>query len=406
MRKLYFVIALVLIARYDLRAQWVRDTIISPMRGLYSMVTLEDTLYVSSGTILRSTDEGNTWQNWDNGLFRGYAYWPFVGDGHFFLATVAGFGPPEDTNYEKSFRSTDAGATWFQVNIKKFYLGANALTTIGNTFYTPGYYSGLFRSIDSGATWAIATDSVNSGLLADSHVNCVLQWDGLTFAGSDTGIFITMDSGESWHLRPSADTLREIHSLISLGPYIFVAAGDSLFRSSDSGRSWVNIEIFPYFALMSNFLLGKAGGNLLVCNGYLPVLFSSPDNGFSWHYAGQGLDTTYTSGAFYTSQNFVYVDNIGEYLYRRPRSDFDQSGVASSSISNAISISIFPNPARDALQVLGGPSGTARLFDLLGRERAEARDDGASVTLDISHIEAGPYFLRVGTQSAKVEIAH
>jgi hypothetical protein len=69
-------------------------------------------------------------------------------------------------------------------------------------------------------------------------------------------------------------------------------------------------------------------------------------------------------------------------------------------------IRVFPNPATNALQVLGSPSGTARLFDLLGRERAESQDDGAGVTLDISHIEAGVYFLRIGNQSAKVEIAH
>ncbi|HET6400107.1 MAG TPA: T9SS type A sorting domain-containing protein [Candidatus Kapabacteria bacterium] len=80
------------------------------------------------------------------------------------------------------------------------------------------------------------------------------------------------------------------------------------------------------------------------------------------------------------------------------------SGVELKSNSSE-TLRVFPNPATNALQILGGPSGTARLFDLLGRERAEARDDGAGVTMDISHIEAGAYFLRIGNQSAKVEIA-
>ncbi len=73
---------------------------------------------------------------------------------------------------------------------------------------------------------------------------------------------------------------------------------------------------------------------------------------------------------------------------------------------SANGIRIFPNPATNALQVLGGPAGTVRLFDLLGRERVEVRDDGTGATLDISKLEAGAYFLRIGNKSAKVEIAH
>jgi|GEM_PF-7069381 len=68
-------------------------------------------------------------------------------------------------------------------------------------------------------------------------------------------------------------------------------------------------------------------------------------------------------------------------------------------------IRIFPNPATNELHILSGPVGTGRLFDPLGRERAEISDDGSGATLDISHIEAGAYLLRIGNQSAKVEIA-
>jgi hypothetical protein len=66
---------------------------------------------------------------------------------------------------------------------------------------------------------------------------------------------------------------------------------------------------------------------------------------------------------------------------------------------------LFPNPATNELQVLGGPAGTARLFDLLGRELMDANDDGSGASLDVSHLEPGTYFLRLGNQSAKVEIA-
>ena len=67
---------------------------------------------------------------------------------------------------------------------------------------------------------------------------------------------------------------------------------------------------------------------------------------------------------------------------------------------------MFPNPAAGTLQILGGPSGMARLYDALGRERLHARDNGSGATLDVSRLPVGTYFLRIGEESAKVLIAH
>ncbi len=81
------------------------------------------------------------------------------------------------------------------------------------------------------------------------------------------------------------------------------------------------------------------------------------------------------------------------------------SSVAEISNTNS-GIRIFPNPATDALQILGGQAGTVHLFDLMGRERMNANDDGMGAMLDVSRLESGTYFLRLGNQSTKIEIAH
>ncbi len=70
------------------------------------------------------------------------------------------------------------------------------------------------------------------------------------------------------------------------------------------------------------------------------------------------------------------------------------------------SFRVFPNPATDELQILGGPVGTARLFDLMGRECAEAWDDGSGTALRVAPLGDGTYFLRIGSRSAKVKIEH
>jgi Secretion system C-terminal sorting domain len=68
-------------------------------------------------------------------------------------------------------------------------------------------------------------------------------------------------------------------------------------------------------------------------------------------------------------------------------------------------LKVFPNPATDALQILGRQAGTVHLFDIMGRERMNTNDDGTGATLDVSRLESGIYFLREGNQSTKVEIA-
>ena len=88
---------------------------------------------------------------------------------------------------------------------------------------------------------------------------------------------------------------------------------------------------------------------------------------------------------------------------------FEYTVDAASSVSPIVDdskneIHVFPNPATDELQILGGQPGTIHLFDIMGRERMNASDDGTGTTLDVSRLEPGIYFLREGNQSTKVEI--
>jgi hypothetical protein len=81
------------------------------------------------------------------------------------------------------------------------------------------------------------------------------------------------------------------------------------------------------------------------------------------------------------------------------------NGVAKNAGANS-GLRIFPNPASEELQILGGQLGEVHLFDLMGRERMNTATDGTGATLDVSQLEDGIYFLRSGSESAKVEIVH
>ncbi len=392
-------------------AQWVKDTVLSPTFGVWSMIMFDDTIYASAhGTVLRSTDEGNSWQNWDNGLIHDQIYMPITSYNRFFLALDDGNGFPEDTNNGKLFRSKDAGTTWYQVdNIKPFSINGDALISMDNTLYTSGNI-GLFRSSDSGTTWTVSTNVANSGLLASCHTYCFLHVGEKTFAGSDTGIFITADSGKTWNLLPSMDTLRDIRFLATLGPYIYAATEDSLFRSSDAGQSWMNTWN-NYPIVLHAFSFSVVDGNLLVCSIQFPNIYRSTDSGLSWIDFGQAVNMGgASSGYFHSSQHFIYFDNVGASLYRRPLSDFDNMGVVSSNTSILPpQIQSYPNPLTQSTTInfTSPQSGAAeiRVVNLLGASVAriysgELSAGEHSFVWDASAMPPGTYWCEIRMNGA------
>ena len=63
-----------------------------------------------------------------------------------------------------------------------------------------------------------------------------------------------------------------------------------------------------------------------------------------------------------------------------------------------------PNPASSEIQILPGPSGDVHLLDVLGREALKAKDNGEGITLDISTLPPGTYFLSIGNRSKKIVV--
>jgi hypothetical protein len=84
---------------------------------------------------------------------------------------------------------------------------------------------------------------------------------------------------------------------------------------------------------------------------------------------------------------------------------FLPESVVKSNSNSEFSLQVYPNPAGNELQIFGGQPGTVRLFDMLGTEVLTRYSNSSEVTLDISRLPQGTYFLRSGSASAKVIIA-
>ncbi len=223
----------------------------------------------------------------------------------------------------------DGGQTWQDALAS---LGLEAPLPVTSVIYVPrqmkaarvvaGIYGGFLQSEDNGQTWQVispasppavvtalaaaqngdlyagtAQDGIfiaqdggkwirwNFGLL-DWHIFCVaaVRWaDGsqVCFAGVETGVFYSLNSGRAWHETDFPIDAGAVLSLAVSEESERVFAGTetgSLFRSRDRGRSWERISEGVFRAEISALILD--GDRLLAASGN--KLLVSHDGGESW----------------------------------------------------------------------------------------------------------------------------
>lgn len=162
---------------------------------------------------------------------------------------------------------------------------------------------GVFRTDDGGKSWRI----VNLGLQSDGDLavadiawhpqkpNIVYLATGKCFgkpAGNYGGLFVSEDSGKSWHLLSrkarfsGMGTYRQWGNVLKVtedGTIYVGTAWDGLMRSTDGGKSWQSL------GLEGNFIIGVAigEGNLIAVatlqtNESEGAVWISEDGGKSW----------------------------------------------------------------------------------------------------------------------------
>ncbi|MCL5268040.1 MAG: hypothetical protein M1469_08045 [Bacteroidetes bacterium] len=206
-------------------ASWVeRDT--SFVESILSFAAEGGTIFAGTGRgVFRSTDYGISWSAANAGLYDshteiGLAVSGITSVGKDIFACTEGNG---------IYRSTNGGASWVKVNTTQFDF--HSLAPIGAEIFAgfPGGYSngGVLGSTDNGANWR----PVDAGLTNPS-VNVLCANGSNLFAGTNAGVFLSSNLGESW-VGISAGT--KIDSLAAIALF---AGGSFLFVGTDESGAW------------------------------------------------------------------------------------------------------------------------------------------------------------------------
>jgi photosystem II stability/assembly factor-like uncharacterized protein len=215
----------------------------------------EKAKYVSrAGGLLRSDDDGRSWQQWNDGLPAAeITALADDGRGNLLVGTESGI-----------YRTTDGGATWRAARAGFGLEHVLSLTSSqpGRVYLTTSN-GAVYRSVDGSASWQpVVTDArffrrglfgrVRRPLLPRPGVRVVVELPNTgsrrqqLLAGTDAGVYRSTDVGRTWveanvglpaeRADGCADVV--VSSLVVAGGLIFAGTDHGLFRSDDAGRRW------------------------------------------------------------------------------------------------------------------------------------------------------------------------
>jgi photosystem II stability/assembly factor-like uncharacterized protein len=272
------------LASNGLRDGWLSSLAVDPSNP--------SALYVWKGNFLfRSTDGGKSWVA-DSGLgvpVRSLAVSP-AEPSVVFAGTTAGL-----------YKSADSGKSWRPVSSGTL---ASAISVIAfdpanpATLYAGAAGLGVAKSTDAGESWTL----VNVGLAARSvsAIALIPAVPSVVFAGTVDGrVYVSADSGLSWSLSlASADPGYDLIDALAIDPSspstVYAAASDGygdgsrVFRSSDSGLTWV-VRGTNDSSDFTSLAVDPSNGETLYAATDAAGVWKSTDGGATWASAGTGF---------------------------------------------------------------------------------------------------------------------
>ena len=232
---------------------------------IHSIYTKNDTIYAGTTSIYRSIDLGSSWDTIaSSGPYNGVTSIISHKETLFF-----------GTHRQGLFRSTDNGISWEQKDnglpatfaTDALIVGDNDHLIAGGSSFenTSTDCTCIFESNDNGENWS----SISSGLPVSTGIpDLKINNNGYIFARTydyvGHKIWRSIDNAATWIQLPNPSTspLSSL-DLDSLGN-LFLSSGSTIYLSSDNGNNWSSLFTFP--ENVSKIKLNKKTGQMYTVN--------------------------------------------------------------------------------------------------------------------------------------------
>jgi photosystem II stability/assembly factor-like uncharacterized protein len=202
--------------------------------------------------------------------------------------------------------SGDGGSTWSDVTTELYdqadpAAGVSPISVAvdgASTAYasriavsTPAQWDPVMRSTDHGATWEPASNGIPAGLVvrqlaADrSRQGVVFAAAGSSYFGPSGDVYLTMDSGESWHAVGPAGGLPTAMAFEPESGTLVITAGRKVWTTTDDGAHWKARASLPSGFASDAAATGPTPATLYVADNSSSRVAYSRDEGDSWSIA-------------------------------------------------------------------------------------------------------------------------
>ncbi len=223
------------------------------------------------GFIFLSPDSGRSWRYIETS--KGVLQIQFFSDSNLVIATGGG----------GIYNSNDRGKTWNSTTVNGFskYLCRNSKDELFANG-SDGDYNSVYKSVDSGRTWQRITEEGK-----DCYFDKMIAGEnGEMYAGNSRGFYYSTDGGANWISSNKGFVASNVNAINfdSRGD-IYTVALHSVFKSSDDGETWNDLQTDPIYSLAPIFI-SKDDIILTIYfnNSGVSWIARSTDYGQSWDY--------------------------------------------------------------------------------------------------------------------------
>jgi photosystem II stability/assembly factor-like uncharacterized protein len=191
----------------------------------------------------KSVDAGATWSGLPLIDHGGYSYDLAVDPQDPRTIYIGGY-YYDTTNHPCVFKSTDGGESFHEqsLGLSMACQRVQSLAvhpTNSAILYAGTYYDGIFRSTNAGISW----QHVSGGSWFFTSLATTPAAPHIAYAGADTVIYMTTDSGETWlRTNDQYSGARRMHRCVKIDPIdpsmVFTTEYYGFYKSTDSGASW------------------------------------------------------------------------------------------------------------------------------------------------------------------------
>ncbi len=167
----------------------------------------------------------------------------------------------------------------------------------------------IYRSDDRGRSWSRS----DAGLPGDARINALAAAGDSVFAGSDSGLYVSVDDGRRWRALPGlAATSGRITSFAAVNTYVVAGTDRSgVLVSKDEGRTWSPAANLAAHNVRSLLVWGGS----LYAGTDADGVFVSADHGQTWLPLQRGLPARSQVFALASIEGRLFAGLYSQGLY-------------------------------------------------------------------------------------------